>query len=503
MAKNNNNRAEANKLRWFKSAMIIGNALIIILSITFVSLLAINKTDKVLKNKVSTMATSLNVQMKLNLNSYLSRLETIATLAFGAEEAYTYDATDPGNDEYEAISTEKGISDKLYSLCIMENFVDYGIVYRDNRTVGKLSNGTKNLFGDKIFADLSAMITRSHSHDGWATGYNSDFTRIYYVKYIHKNAILVISFYSSELASVFDNPETMNGTVIRLTDSDYNTIYSSDSSEIGETLPDNIHDRVKGKSSVTVMDNKYLITVNSCGDDWYIICSVPTRIILNEKNEMRLYIVMAAIAAAVIAVLIGAEFSIRITAPVTNVVSNLDSKARTDLLTGLLNKRSFEETAERAVSASLSLTPHALILVDLDNFKGVNDTLGHAYGDEVLANIGRILTRTFPPEDYLGRVGGDEFCVFMNSSPDEDTPYLRYVEEKCEMICEEFRNNYTGDDGKYKISGSIGVSMFPNDGRTFAELYANSDTALYHSKKTGKDTYTFYSIKLGKEDEMK
>ena len=497
-----NSNSGATKLRRLKAALIIGNALIIILSITFVSMLAVKKTDKVLKNKVSTMATSLNVQMKLNLDSYLSRMETIATLAFGAEEAYTYDATAPDNDEFEAINTEKIISDKLFSLCIMENFVDYGIVYRNNRTVGKLSNGTKNLFGDHIFDDLSAMITRTHAHDGWSTGYNDDFTRIYYVKKIHDNAILVISFYGSELEKVFDNPETMNGMDVRLTDKNYNIIYSSERDEVGQTLQSDLISRADGRNSMTLMDDEYLITVNNCVEDWYVICSIPTSMILNEKNEMELYILMAAIAAAIIAILIGIELSLRITAPVTNVVTNLDSKAHSDLLTGLLNKRSFEETAEKVLSSSVSLSPRAIILLDLDNFKGVNDTLGHAYGDKVLSNVGAILRRTFSEKDYLGRIGGDEFAIFINSAP-KDKDIRGYVTEKCEQLCEEFRNNYTGNDGNYKISGSIGVTLFPADGKEYPELYSKADAALYHSKRSGKDTYTFYSEELEEEAEKK
>ncbi len=497
-----NDRSGANKLRRLKAALIIGNALIILLSITFVSVLAVKKTDKVLKNKVSTMATSLNVQMKLNLESYLSRMETIATLAFGAEEAYTYDATSPDNDQFEAINTEKIISDKLFSLCIMENFVDYGIVYRNNRTVGKISNGTKNLFGDHIFDDLSAMITRTHAHDGWATGYNDDFTRIYYVKKIHDNAILVISFYGSELGKVFDNPETMTGMDVRLTDNNYNVIYSSQREEVGKVLQDDIRSRAEGKNSMTFMDDQYLITVNNSGEHWYVICSVPTKMILNEKNDMELYILMVALAASVIAILLGIELSLHITAPVTNVVSTLDSKAHKDLLTGLLNKRSFEETAGSALSSSLSLSPRAIILLDLDNFKGVNDTLGHSYGDKVLENVGEILRRTFSDEDYLGRIGGDEFAVFLNSAP-KNKDIREYVTEKCDQLCEEFRNNYTGSDGSYKISGSIGVTLFPADGREYPELYSKADTALYHSKKVGKDTYTFYSEQLEGEAEKK
>lgn len=489
----------ADNLKRLKFSMILGYAAIVVAAILFVSLLAVQKTDEVLKNKVSTMASSLNVQMKLNMDSYLSRMETIGTLVFTLEEAYTYDATEEGLDEYEALNTEKIISDTLYSLCIMENFVDYGIVYRNNHTVGKISNGTVDLFGDQLYADLEEKITRQRTKDGWFTGYHENFKRIYYVKRVHENALFVISFYTSELENVFDNPETMKDMDICLTEQNHKIIYSSQKNETGMALPDAIYQRVKDRNSATVMDDEYLVTVNSCGDNWYVICSIPTKIILNEKNEMRLYIFLAAIAAALLAILMGTILSVKVTAPVKTIVSNLDTKAHIDQLTGILNKHSFEENTESILHQSLPLENHALILLDVDNFKGVNDTLGHAYGDQVLAEIGNILRTVFQPEDYLGRIGGDEFCVLLNTERQEQD-YLQLVCSKCEKLCEAFHNNYTGDDGDYKISASIGVALFPVHGDSFAKLYKRADRALYVSKKKGKDTYTIYEVSHDEEE---
>ncbi|MDE5772808.1 MAG: sensor domain-containing diguanylate cyclase [Ruminococcus sp.] len=473
--------------------MIIGYTLIVIAAVFFVSFIAVRKTDSVLKNKVNSMASSLNVQMRLNMDSYLSRMETIATLAFASEEAYTYDATDENNDEYEALNTEKIISDKLYSLCIMENFVDYGIVYRNNHTVGKISNGTVNLFGENLFSDLNSIITRKRTNDGWSAGYNDDFKRIYYVKKIHENAVLVISFYTTELESVFDNPETLSDMSIRLVNHNFDIIYSSVGDEVGKTLPDDIMNRIDGQNSATLMDNRYLITINSCEEEWFVICSIPTKIILSEKNEMRYYIYMAAFIAALLSLLLSIQLSFRVTEPVRNVVSQLDTKAHIDQLTGILNKISFQEFTDNRLKNSLSIEPHALILIDLDNFKGINDTLGHAYGDEVLAKVGAIMRALFSSEDFLGRIGGDEFCVLINTVPDNNTSYEDFVSSKCEELCTAFRNNYTGKDGKYKVSASIGVSLFSKHGTTFSELYTASDKALYKSKQKGKDTYTFFS----------
>ena len=137
--------------------------------------------------------------------------------------------------------------------------------------------------------------------------------------------------------------------------------------------------------------------------------------------------------------------------------------------------------------------------LDIDNFKGVNDTLGHAYGDKVLSELGNTLKHIFTSDELIGRIGGDEFCILLNASPKKNMLYNDYVKQKCEELCDAFRRNYTGDDGKYKISGSIGVSMFPTDGSDFKQLYSALDKALYTSKRSGKDTFTFFTPDMNKE----
>ncbi|MCR5074666.1 MAG: sensor domain-containing diguanylate cyclase [Ruminococcus sp.] len=493
MSKGDNSIASPQKVNRQLFSMVIGYAVIIVIVILTVTNLAIKKTDDVLQDKVVSMSSSLDVQMKLNMNSYLARMESLGTIAFSEEETYTYDATDPNNDEYEALNTEKAITEKLYSLCIMENFVDYGIVYRNNRTVGKISNGTSSLFGDRMFEELSTMITRQRTSDGWCAGYQDNFKRIYYVKRVHDNALLVLSFYTSELESVFDNPETLNDMDIRLVNKDYNILYSSRKEESGKPLPTPILERVKGKTSASVMDDNYLVSVSSCGEEWYIICSIPTDIILREKNDMSLFIFMVGAIAAIVAMLMCAVFSIKMTEPVKQAVAFLNTRATSDQLTGILNKQSFSESSARLITSASDGAEHAMILLDLDNFKGINDSLGHAYGDKVLAKTGSILRAEFSNEDFIGRVGGDEFCVLVNSIPSgKETYYKDFIISKCQSLCRTFGENYTGEDGTYKVSASIGVAMFPSDGKTFEALFSAADKALYKSKHKGKDTYSFY-----------
>lgn len=486
-------------IRRIQLAMIFGYALIVAAALGLVSHLALRKTDIVLKNNVTSLTSSLNVQMKLNMEEYMSRMETIATLAFGEKLAYTYDATDPDNDEFEAINTEKIITEKLYSLCIMENFVDYGIVYRNNRTVGKISNATATIFGDKLFSELSKMITNYRYEDGWFTGYEGDFKRIYYVKKVHKNAILFISFYSHELSEVFDNPETLSNMDIRLLDRDLNIIYSKNKEEAGLPLPDEIASRIQNKTSATIIDNDYLVSVNNCGD-WFVVCSIPSKIILNEKNDMTRYIIITTVIAALNAALIGLYLSHLLTKPVENIVSDLDNKASIDRLTGILNKLAFEELSVSSIGNSHKSEHKALIIFDLDDFKAVNDNLGHAAGDRLLESTGDILRTVFSEDDYLGRIGGDEFCVLVNTHYADIEELKKDVTRKCVETEVRLRSCEIVSNSKINVSSSIGIALFPDNGKDFETLYNRADKALYRSKSRGKNCYTFYRTDMESEE---
>lgn len=310
--------------------------------------------------------------------------------------------------------------------------------------------------------------------------------RIYYVKRINDNALLVASFYTSELETVFVRPDDMRDTAVRLVNEDRYIMYSSENEETGSKLPADILDRIGDSSSVSYIDDDYLITVNPCADNWYVICSAPTQIILAERNIVIRYTIIITVVTSVVAMILGTLLSIYVTDPVNRIVTKLNTQANIDRLTGIYNKLSFEENAGEGER-------HAVILLDVDNFKGVNDDLGHAYGDKVLADIGNILRLTFNSSDCLGRIGGDEFGVLLNIPANRQTDFLTLINEKCHALCDAFHNNYTGSSGDYKISASIGAAVFPDDGKTFAELYRCADAALYSSKHKGKDTFTIYS----------
>lgn len=163
---------------------------------------------------------------------------------------------------------------------------------------------------------------------------------------------------------------------------------------------------------------------------------------------------------------------------------DLIERSQRDSLTGLYNKRSAEELIAKTLD-----TPgkHAFIIIDVDNFKSVNDTMGHACGDSLLQELSSEIRANFHASDIAGRLGGDEFVVMMKNYGD-----IVVVRNKLSQLCERVRSKQSLDKAASNVSFSIGVAVFPLHGTTYSELYEKADQALYYSKGHGKDSFTIY-----------
>lgn len=164
---------------------------------------------------------------------------------------------------------------------------------------------------------------------------------------------------------------------------------------------------------------------------------------------------------------------------------NLKAAAQTDALTGLYNKLTTQDLISQVLSGARTDGNHAFMIVDIDNFKDINDTRGHLYGDSVISDISSKLKTLFRKSDIVGRIGGDEFVMLLCNIPSRD-----FVDKKAQEIIKTCRQGTSF--GQSKLTVSIGVSFYPEDGRTYQELYKNADHALYAAKSTGKNKYTFY-----------
>lgn len=178
-----------------------------------------------------------------------------------------------------------------------------------------------------------------------------------------------------------------------------------------------------------------------------------------------------------------------------NRTAVLIEKAEKDPLTGLYNKANAEAQITLKIEENSSMTPDrrcALLIMDLDNFKNVNDRMGHLFGDAVLTEAAKRLRDIFRSTDIIGRIGGDEFMVLMT-----DLPNIQVAVKKAEDACAAMRNIHKGEDGDLTVSASIGIAFSPEDGTSFAELYNKADIALYRAKDAGKAKVTVYDSKMG------
>jgi len=165
----------------------------------------------------------------------------------------------------------------------------------------------------------------------------------------------------------------------------------------------------------------------------------------------------------------------------------LQDRAERDSLTKLLNKNAVRRQAEEYLARFPGGASCAMLIIDLDNFKQVNDQYGHLFGDAVLTRAAREIEKLFRNQDIVARIGGDEFLVLMRGV--SERPLL---ENRCQRLLQNFRNIFHNYQFQLPLSCSIGISLSPEHGISYYDLYNHADQALYQAKRQGKNTYEFY-----------
>ncbi len=163
-----------------------------------------------------------------------------------------------------------------------------------------------------------------------------------------------------------------------------------------------------------------------------------------------------------------------------------------DALTGLPNRSLMQDRISQTISyAERSGKRLAVMFIDLDNFKNINDTLGHDVGDELLRQMSQRLTRSVRAHDTIARQGGDEFIVLLDQLDNHVG-----ASKVAQNILEALRAPFQLGGSDQHISGSIGIALYPEDGRDPPTLLKNADTAMFHGKSLGKNTYQFFTSQM-------
>ncbi|MDP1928734.1 MAG: EAL domain-containing protein [Thiobacillus sp.] len=192
------------------------------------------------------------------------------------------------------------------------------------------------------------------------------------------------------------------------------------------------------------------------------------------------------------ALLVGVAVAAVVLRYTTRISREREHLAIHDALTGLPNRRLLIECLEQAlVHARRHKTMIGVLFIDLDNFKRVNDTLGHAVGDQLICSVAKRLRAAVRSEDIVARLGGDEFVVII-SDMNEVTKILHVVNK----ILAVMGAPYQIQERELFNSCSIGISVYPTDGINSSDLLKNADTAMYHAKGSGKNRYHLYDAAM-------
>lgn len=164
---------------------------------------------------------------------------------------------------------------------------------------------------------------------------------------------------------------------------------------------------------------------------------------------------------------------------------NLIYKSMHDDLTGFLNKSSIEAKISYFIQSNEAMEDlHAFMVLDIDFFKNINDTFGHAFGDDVIRDISSKLSTHIRKDDLVGRIGGDEFIILVKSIKTEMN-----IIKRANEILDIMNITYENEGKSLNVSGSIGITCFSGFDLSYLELYKTADKALYKAKEKGKNRF--------------
>ncbi|MDB0437938.1 GGDEF domain-containing protein [Clostridioides difficile] len=205
-------------------------------------------------------------------------------------------------------------------------------------------------------------------------------------------------------------------------------------------------------------------------NDEYIWCRTSVTNIFSDKNELL----------KVVGVIVDVDSDIK-------KYEELKTRAESDSLTNIYNKGTFEKLVEEVIATNKSNKKDALFIIDLDDFKEINDNFGHPFGDFVLKAFADKIKASFGSEDLVGRIGGDEFVVYMQDYYSEVN-----LHKKAKELNRVLYDNYNDLSFSFEASVSIGIARYPQNGTSFLELFKNADRALYNVKASGKNSYCLF-----------
>lgn len=447
-------------------------------------------TNRIITQKIGTMAGEMNEQFRDQLNSTIDTIENMALYLYSSPEFYQYDPTVKSIGEYDRLVSETNLSSFLYNLGVMGEYADLGVIYRNGKICGRISESSRNLFGAEMFSQLENELLKAEDDDVWVTGFKDSFTKIYYLKRLNKNGIFILSVYTTNLSEHLTKSQHDRNLMIHVINGEGQIVFGTQMNTTGTSVSVENRNRVYTNGIGSYRTSTQLVLVDQCSNGWYVVSTGLTKDIFHERDQLLSLVIILFFFALAVIVIFCIVFSLKLTIPVELLVKKLDLQSNLDIQTKLFHRDSFSQF----INMGLQSHPEqngALMLIDIDNFKKLNTDYGHQTADKVIIEVIETIREIFPQNAVAGRTGGDEFCVYVPLAGQTDHAILSDIAGR---YLDQVHDRTESHLGINTLTCSIGISVYPDQGKDFDLLFTLADKALAAAKENGKNQSHIYDM---------
>lgn len=484
-----------NNYKSFRLRVTILFSLIIFILTIFITAVPMRRSISSLRTTFSDLITSGTRQLGSNIDVNFEWIEKTASLMFAEPAVYEFDPVANTYTDYKKLQLQKTINEVVEQLGIMGNYSDFGIIYSNDEYVGWISERLSSQYiNGGMYEEFASSITDETTESGWSFGRSGNYDKIYYVKRINEHAVLTISFYTSEMEKDFRTSGNVSDEITMfLADDNDEILYSNDDFMIGMRMSDDIAMLASKDKNSTRYNDKYIVTTYICKNGWRLVCSIPQSIVTSRTVSLQHFTLMFAALSCVFFLVIANFFYYKLSRPFEGMMTDLNRQANYDSLSNVLNKGAFQSAVTKRLSKVKEGDSTGFLMIDMDNFKQINDNLGHEYGDEVIARLGEILREISSNDNILGRLGGDEFAVFFDFSRNSILSAERSMHDYVDQLLYIASQRFGDEHRRYGLSLSVGA-VVASCRMNYDEIYRQADDTMYQSKRTGKNKATYKLI---------
>ncbi|MBR1422621.1 MAG: diguanylate cyclase [Ruminococcus sp.] len=440
----------------------------------------------------SEYCTALNTQMTKSIDMFLDSMNSSGKILFSNKEFIAYDGQS-GTDAEQA-DIESRIKSFLLSVSVVDNFADYGLVYENGKTLGRISDGCRDLFNDQIYEGLTEAL--GDGKTGWFTGFYDedndfyDFKKIFYVRKINDKAVFVSSCYSTELESKFITGFKANTIRSILIDDKNRIIFDTDYDPLSENIDTDILDLFAGSTNTTVLSDFRIASVSYLQNEWQLITVMD----MSAKRQLSMKFGLLSVFVVII-VLIVYEFLLHLASATYDPErARLSAAGKIDPLTGLHSADYTEDVILDRIETSLTGSTFALMIISITNLSLIEQSYGDDTANEAVIKVAHAVDDLFGAEHTVGILKKDEFAVFADFT---DINLLKAYDdikasvsglaarlERCEL-----------ENDRGEIKTAVGAALYPDCSADYDELLSLAEDAAKQCAADRTKSYVLYKKK--------